>query len=90
MRIPLLVRVEPVIAPVSGRLAAPGTGRDPRHVPRRAVDLVPADPDHDHDHERGDVNERDENDQARLLLLTLLPSCLVNAAARGRACRATG
>ena len=70
-----LVWVEPVVGPAGSGLSAHGTGRDQRAHARGALDLVPPDPNHDHDRERGDVNQRDENDQGGHTAAHMLPSC---------------
>ena len=57
VRVHLLIRVEPVVAPVGGRLAAQGAGDDLRAWDGDAVALGPPDPDPDHDRERGNVND---------------------------------
>src|SRR5262245_47330659 len=63
MRVTLLIRVEPVVAPVDSWLAAHGAWCGLRALIPDAIGLVAPDPNHDHDHECGDVNHGYENDQ---------------------------
>jgi hypothetical protein len=82
VRVALLVRVEPVVAPLGGWLAAHSAWFDEGAPARGAVDLVPPLPNHDHDDECGDMNQGDENDQGGQAAAAhfYTPSYLVQAA----------
>src|ERR1700678_2835097 len=77
VRVELLIRVEPVVAPVGGRLAAQGARCGGLRVRGRdAVALGPPDPDPDHEHEYGNVNYRHQNDDHGQIAVHFgLPSC---------------
>jgi len=62
VRVVLLIRVEPVVAPVGSWLAAHGAWCDIRALARSAIGLCPPDPNPDHHRECGDVKQRHEND----------------------------
>src|SRR3984957_12936765 len=81
----LLVRVEPVVAPVGGGLAAQGAGRFLRARGRDAVALGPSDPNPDHEHEHGDVNHRHQHDDHGQIAVHFgLPPCPAPSGRRQR------
>jgi methionine synthase II (cobalamin-independent) len=78
VRVHLLIRVQPVVAPVGGRLAAHGAGDDLRAWDRNAVALGPPDSDPDHDRECGNVNhghQRGDEGQVGAHLDAVLRGC---------------